>query len=169
MTDLRHARIETTLGDLTVAASGGAIVGVYFPDHRPAPAAGSLGAAVDVDADALLASARRQILEYLDGGRTTFDVPTATSGSELQERVWAELRAIPFGETRTYGQVALAIGARPELARAVGGAVGRNPLSIIVGCHRVLGAGGRLTGFAGGIERKRRLLDLEAGRPSAWP
>ena len=94
---------------------------------------------------------------------STFDLPTATHGSAFEERVWALLRELPFGETTTYGDLAESLGDR-NLARRVGQAVGRNPLSIVVGCHRVVGKGGELRGYAGGLDRKRFLLDLEAGR-----
>jgi methylated-DNA-[protein]-cysteine S-methyltransferase len=115
------------------------------------------GAALE---DALLEAAWEQLAEYLDGVRVEFDLPTATSGSDFQERVWALLREIPYGETTTYGAIAERLGDR-ALAREVGGAVGRNPLSIVVGCHRVIGADGSLTGYAGGLDRKRSLLELE--------
>jgi methylated-DNA-[protein]-cysteine S-methyltransferase len=110
--------------------------------------------------DALLRLAAAQLHQYLAGERTSFDLPTATSGDPFQERVWRLLRDIPRGETVTYGELAVQLGDK-SLAQSVGQAVGRNPLSVIVPCHRVVGADGRLTGYAGGLKRKQFLLDLE--------
>ena len=101
--------------------------------------------------------------EYFAGKRQAFDLPLAPSGTEFQRRVWAALTEIPYGETRSYGQIATAIG-QPGASRAVGMANGRNPVSIVVPCHRVVGASGSLTGYAGGPERKQFLLDLERGK-----
>ena len=114
--------------------------------------------------DAALAGVRSQLDEYFAGGRYEFDVRLELRGTTWEQRVWAELRAIPYGETRSYGEVALAIGAPLTASRAVGLANGRNPVAVIVPCHRVIGADGSLTGFGGGLGRKRALLDLEAGR-----
>jgi methylated-DNA-[protein]-cysteine S-methyltransferase len=156
----RHTRIATVLGDLLLVASDDRLVGLYFPGHWRPPAAEALGAQVTVDDDPLLTTAATQVHEYLDGTRTAFDVPLATTGDEFSERVWALLRDIPYGETTTYGRIAHQLGAR-ELAQLVGRAVGGNPISIVIPCHRVLGADGALTGYAGGLRRKRHLLDLE--------
>jgi methylated-DNA-[protein]-cysteine S-methyltransferase len=163
--DIRYAVIDTTIGELTISAavdnSGkDAITGLYFPQHWHLPDDDTLGRQTTLDDDPLLAAAARQLDEYLDGERTTFDFPMATSGDPFQERVWALLRQLPFGETTTYGELAERLGDK-SLARVVGQAVGRNPLSIFVGCHRVLGKDGKLTGYAGGLERKRVLLALE--------
>jgi methylated-DNA-[protein]-cysteine S-methyltransferase len=103
-----------------------------------------------------------QLAEYFAGARKTFDLPLATCGSPFQRRVWRALQEIPYGETESYGELARRIGA-PSASRAVGRANAVNPIPIIVPCHRVIGAGGTLTGFGGGVERKRYLLDLEAG------
>ncbi|MFD3488364.1 methylated-DNA--[protein]-cysteine S-methyltransferase [Streptomyces sp. NPDC058665] len=159
-TETRHAVVETSLGGLTVVASGGAITGLYFPHHWYMPPEESLGRRVDVQDDALLTRAAIQLGEYLDGDRTTFDLPTRTNGDAFQERVWALLREIPFGETTTYGALAERLGSK-ALAQSVGQAVGHNPISIIVACHRVVGSDGKLTGFAGGLKRKQRLLEIE--------
>jgi methylated-DNA-[protein]-cysteine S-methyltransferase len=105
---------------------------------------------------------REQLDDYFAGGRTTFDVPLTMTGSAFQRRVWSELRRIPYGESISYGELARRIGI-PSAARAVGTANGLNPVAVIVPCHRVIGADGSLTGFGGGLERKRFLLDLEAG------
>ena len=102
----------------------------------------------------------RQLEEYLDGARRGFDFPMEPRGTDFQRRVWAALGEIPYGETRSYGDIARAIG-RPKAARAVGAANGKNPVWIAVPCHRVVGSGGRLTGYAGGLELKQKLLELE--------
>ncbi len=154
----RHALVPTVLGDLTVVATGDAIAGLYFPGHWYLPPIGSIGERVD--ADPVIDEAARQLRDYLAGRRKDFDLEVTTSGDALQESVWAMLRDIPFGETTTYGALAERLGNR-SLAQAVGQAVGHNPVSIIIPCHRVVGATGRLTGFAGGLERKRMLLELE--------
>jgi methylated-DNA-[protein]-cysteine S-methyltransferase len=154
----RHSLVPTVLGDLTVVAAGDAITGLYFPDHWYLPSAGSIGERVD--ADPVIDEAARQLRDYLAGSRRDFDLEVATHGDRLQESVWAILREIPFGETTSYGAIAERLGNR-ALAQTVGQAVGHNPVSIIIPCHRVVGATGKLTGFAGGLERKSFLLELE--------
>jgi methylated-DNA-[protein]-cysteine S-methyltransferase len=156
----RHATADTQIGELTLVAADAALIGIYYPQHWVKPERATLGEAVDLGHDPLLAEAARQLREYLAGQRTTFDLPTAAHGDAFQERVWALLRQIPFGETTTYGQLAEKLGDK-SLARMVGRAVGHNPLSIIVPCHRVVGKDGTLTGYAGGLERKQFLLELE--------
>lgn len=156
----RYAIVETALGGLTLVASDDSIVGLYFPQHWYLPPQGSIGPKVDARDDALLETARVQLEEYLDGARAPFEVPIATDGNPFQERVWAMLREIPFGETTTYGDLAKRLGDK-ALAQVVGQAVGHNPISIIIPCHRVVGSTGKLTGYAGGLERKQFLLELE--------
>jgi methylated-DNA-[protein]-cysteine S-methyltransferase len=156
----RHATLPTPLGDLLVVADDGGLAGVYFPGHWHPPAPESLGLEVDGSTDPLFAQLGAELGEYLEGRRTTFDLPIAPVGDDFQHAVWRMLREIPFGETVTYGELASRLGDR-NLARRVGNAVGRNPISILVPCHRVVGADGSLTGSAGGFERKRRLLELE--------
>jgi len=156
----RHATLPTALGDLLVVADGEALAGIYFPGHWHPPAAGAIGVEVDAHSDRLISRLGEQLDEYLDGGRTTFDLPMVPVGDEFQYAVWAMLRDIPSGSTTSYGELAARLGDR-NLARRVGNAVGRNPLSILVPCHRVVGADGSLTGYAGGLERKRFLLELE--------
>jgi len=156
----RHAVIETQLGEVVLVADDASLVGLYFPDHWYKPAAGTLGGRAEVADDPLFSETRRQLDEYLGGSRTTFDLPTSTRGDAWQETVWALLREIPYGRTTTYGDLAGRLG-DPGLAQAVGQAVGRNPLCVIVPCHRVVGRGGSLTGYAGGVRRKRILLELE--------
>jgi methylated-DNA-[protein]-cysteine S-methyltransferase len=156
----RHAIVDTVIGALTLVASDDTITGVYFPQHWTNPCSDSFGLRVGVHDDTLLDGARTQLVEYLSGHRTSFDLPTAASGNTFQRRVWAMLAEIPIGATTTYGQLAARLGDK-RLARLVGQAVGHNPLSILVPCHRVVGSKGNLTGYAGGLERKRFLLELE--------
>jgi methylated-DNA-[protein]-cysteine S-methyltransferase len=160
MQETRHAVVETALGELTLVATGPALAGVYFPGHWTMPDRSGFGVEVDGAADAVLAEAARELREYLAGGRTSFDLAAATSGGPFEERVWRLLREIPFGQTVTYGELAAELG-EATIARGVGRAVGRNPLSIVIPCHRVVGKNGDLRGYAGGLERKRFLLDLE--------
>lgn len=158
--NVRNAIAPTAVGDLLVVADGDAVTGIYFPGHRYPPAAGSIGARVALADDPLLTRLAAELDEYLSGERRDFDVAVRTSGDEFSERVWALLREIPYGETTTYGDLAGRLGNR-RLAQRVGQCVGHNPVSIVVPCHRVLGASGALTGYAGGLERKRALLELE--------
>ena len=118
------------------------------------------------DAHPLVAEARRQLVDYFQRKRRDFDLPLEPDGTEFQLRVWNALRAIPYGETRSYAAIARQIGA-PRSVRAVGAANGRNPLPIVVPCHRVIGSNGRLVGFGGGLRVKRLLLDIEAAAPQA--
>jgi methylated-DNA-[protein]-cysteine S-methyltransferase len=150
-----HTVIDSPLGELTLVADTGRLVGVYFRHHwyRPDPA--TFGPRDD---DEVFAEAARQLGEYFTGRRTAFDLPVRADGDDFQRSVWQRIAAIPYGETATYGDIARQLGA---LARDVGAAVGRNPLSIVLGCHRVVGKDGKLTGYAGGLRRKRFLLDLE--------
>ncbi len=157
---IRHTLIETQLGTLTLVASDNAVTGLYFPRHWYKPAGESFGEQVELSSDSLLSLAAVEVNEYLAGARTSFNVPTKTFGDPFQERIWALLNDIPFGETRTYGELAEQIGDK-SLAQAVGKAVGLNPLSVIVPCHRVVGKNGKLVGYAGGLARKQFLLDLE--------
>jgi methylated-DNA-[protein]-cysteine S-methyltransferase len=158
--DTRHAIVGTRLGEITIAASDDAMIGLYFPQHWYLPPHGSIGPQVDARDDVLLETARVQLEEYLDGTRTSFELSITTDGNLFQERVWAMLREIPFGKTTTYGDLAEKLGDK-ALAQVVGQAVGHNPVSIIIPCHRVVGSTGKLTGYAGGLERKQFLLELE--------
>jgi methylated-DNA-[protein]-cysteine S-methyltransferase len=116
----------------------------------------------------ILGEAERQLSEYFAGKRTHFELPLEPQGTEFQKKVWGRLRKIPFGKTRSYLQIARAIGS-PRACRAVGGATGKNPLSIVIPCHRVIGANGTLTGFGGGLETKAKLLALEAHGSESMP
>ena len=147
--------IPTPLGSLLLVGDGDAVRGLYYPDHRPAPQLGTT-----TRDDALLDEAVRELEEWFAGTRTRFDVAVEFTGTDFQRRVWMALRDIPYGETVSYGELAATLG-RPAAARAIGHAVARNPISIIVPCHRVVGTNGRLTGYAGGVERKAHLLELE--------
>ena len=147
--------LATPLGSLQLVALDERLERIAFPGaHQERLPAGK---------SPLLERAARQLQEYFAGGRRVFDLPLASAGTAFQEAVWAALAAIPFGETRSYGDLALALG-RPRAVRAVGAANGRNPLPIVVPCHRVIGADGSLTGYAGGMARKRWLLELEGWR-----
>jgi methylated-DNA-[protein]-cysteine S-methyltransferase len=152
-----HTRVPSVLGELTLVAREGALVGLYFPHHWYRPDPRSFGT---FDEDGF-EGVRTQIDEYLAGDRIDFDVPLCTDGDDLQESVWGLVRQIPYGETTTYGALAHELGEGSD-PKDVGAAVGKNPLCLLVPCHRVIGAGGKLTGYAGGLERKRFLLDLEA-------
>lgn len=154
---MTHTRIPTPIGELLLVADGDALTGLYFPAHRYPPTPDAIGPDGD---DEVFATTAAQLAEYFAGERTDFELPLAPRGDEFSQRVWDILRAIPYGETTTYGTIARSLG-NPALAQRVGQAVGHNPISIIVPCHRVLGADGSLTGFAGGLERKRYLLELE--------
>jgi methylated-DNA-[protein]-cysteine S-methyltransferase len=152
-----RSRTDSPLGELTLIAENGALIGIYFPRHRCGRGESDGEAVGDAD---VFAPTRCQLAEYFAGSRTEFDLPTLTHGDPFSEEVWAALREIPYGTTSTYGQLAARLGDQ-KLAQAVGQAVGHNPLSIVVPCHRVVGWDGRLTGYAGGLERKRYLLELE--------
>jgi methylated-DNA-[protein]-cysteine S-methyltransferase len=156
----RHAVIDSLLGDLTLVADHDALTGVYFRHHWHRPAAETFGPKVDADSDDVLAKAKAQLTAYLTGDRTDFDLPITLRGDERAHRVWKLLAAIPYGETVTYGELAAALG-DGTTAQEVGQAVGLNPLSIVVPCHRVIGRSGQLTGYAGGLARKQFLLELE--------
>jgi methylated-DNA-[protein]-cysteine S-methyltransferase len=149
--------VSSPVGRLTLVGAGERLFGLYFDDDSHAAKARA-GAARD---DRPLRAAAAQLEEYFAGTRTTFDLSLAPEGSPFQKKVWAALRRIPFGETATYGQIARAIG-NPAASRAIGGANHRNPIAIIVPCHRVIGADGSMTGYGGGLRRKRLLLDLES-------
>ena len=163
--NIRHVVVDTDFGPITVVAERGAITGVYFRSHIRRPAQDTFGPGVMASTDALLEEAVRQLSGYLAGERTEFDLPLAAEGDEFQHAVWDIVVRIPRGETTTYGDIAEQLGDW-ALAYRVGQAVGANPLCIIVPCHRVIGAGGALTGYAGGLKRKRALLDIEESAES---
>ncbi|MDJ1372215.1 methylated-DNA--[protein]-cysteine S-methyltransferase [Gulosibacter molinativorax] len=160
MTTVRHALVETTLGEVTLVADGDDLTGLYFPEHWHLPDETTFGVRVDAEEDDVLARAKAELDEFFVGDRESFDVSVQTWGNEFSERVWAMLREIPYGQTTTYGALAERLGDR-RLAQRVGQAVGRNPVCVFIPCHRVVGADGSLTGYAGGLDRKRFLLELE--------
>jgi methylated-DNA-[protein]-cysteine S-methyltransferase len=151
-----HTTIQSSLGDLTVVTRGAAVTGLYFPHHWHRPDRGGFGQYREAGFDEI----RKQLGEYLSGQRRDFDVPVEAAGSPHQRQVWSLIARVPYGETVSYGELARELGGGIT-AREVGAAVGLNPVSIFIPCHRVVGAGGSLTGYAGGLRRKRALLDLE--------
>lgn len=152
-----HRVIDSPLGPLTLVFSpDGALAALYTAGQKHLPDPAALGERDDTAGDDVV----RQLGEYFEGSRSEFDVPLAPTGTEFQRRVWDALRTIPAGQTRSYGELAAQIG-MPGAARAVGSATGRNPISIIVPCHRLVGASGQLVGYAGGVDRKRWLLAHE--------
>ena len=164
MTTLQYRIIDSPIGPLTLAGRGSTLMHLRMVDQTHEPDRAGWEPAVP-DAFAEIVT---QLEAYFAGTLTEFDVELRLDGTEFQRRVWAALRTIPYGETRSYGQIAEQIGS-PAASRAVGLANGRNPISIIVPCHRVIGASGSLTGYGGGIERKRRLLELEMNANSLTP
>ncbi|MBH1992885.1 MAG: methylated-DNA--[protein]-cysteine S-methyltransferase [Sphingomonadaceae bacterium] len=152
--------LPSPVGDLTLVASDHGLVAVLWPDDYPGRV--RLEASTQQPDHPVLAQAASQLDDYFNGTRRSFDLPLDFRGTAFQQRVWAALLAIPYGETRSYGDIAAAIG-QPTASRAVGAANGRNPISIIAPCHRVVGSNGALTGFAGGLETKIWLLDHERG------
>jgi methylated-DNA-[protein]-cysteine S-methyltransferase len=153
-----YSVLDSPLGDLLLLGDRDALCGLHMLGGRRPPR-------ISADwqrRDERFQPVREQLAEYFDGGRTSFELALSLAGNPFELRVWRALQEIPYGRTTSYGQVAAKIGA-PDAARAVGLANGRNPIAVIVPCHRVIGADGSLTGYGGGLERKRLLLDLEAG------
>lgn len=155
--------MPSPVGQLTLVARNGKLAAILWETERANRV--RLGELVEVDDSPALLQAERQLNEYFAGTRDRFDLELDFEGTEFQKKVWAALLTIPFGETRSYSQIAMQIGS-PKAVRAVGAANGRNPISIVAPCHRVIGASGRLTGFAGGLEAKQYLLTLEDGEPT---
>ncbi len=143
--------MDSPIGGLRLHSSAGLLTAIEF------------GAEVRGERvpDPVLDATETQLVEYFAGERKEFDLPLANDGTEFQQKVWGELRRIPYGETASYSEIAARLGYQPVVSRAVGAANGANPIPIIVPCHRVIGSNGTLTGYAGGIERKQILLDLE--------
>ena len=154
----QHTVIDSPYGPLTLVADDGFLCGLYMSGQRHRPPEESFGAPDDTP----FAAAEEQLTAYFAGELKEFTVRLRLHGTPFQRRVWEQLARIPYGETRTYGELADALG-NPKASRAVGLANGRNPVGIIVPCHRVIGASGGLTGYGGGLDRKRRLLDFERG------
>ncbi|MEV4673250.1 MULTISPECIES: methylated-DNA--[protein]-cysteine S-methyltransferase [Actinomadura] len=154
-----HVVLDSPVGPLTVVAVDGGLAGLYMEKQRHLPPEETFGAPGDPDAEPF-ATVAKQLTAYFAGELTEFDVPLNLRGTPFQQRVWAALQEIPYGRTTTYGELAVEIGS-PSASRAVGLANGRNPVSVIVPCHRVVGSTGSLTGYGGGLDRKRYLLDFE--------
>jgi methylated-DNA-[protein]-cysteine S-methyltransferase len=158
-----YKRMASPVGTLTLAATDAGLAAILWENERPGRV--RLDMVAEANNHPVLVEAERQLTEYFAGRRTQFTLTLDPSGTSFQRAVWKALLTIPFGETRSYAQIANQIG-HPTAARAVGAANGRNPLSIVAPCHRVVGASGALTGFAGGLEVKARLLALEGrGEP----
>lgn len=157
--------VESPIGTLTLLASELGVCSVLFADGRGGPRVDADAVPEDAE-NAVLRRARDELGQYFGGGRTGFDLPLDLTGTPFQMRVWAEVGRVPYGETVSYGELARRIGCA-SAARAVGGANARNPVPVIVPCHRVVGARGELTGFGGGLARKRFLLGLESREGAA--
>jgi methylated-DNA-[protein]-cysteine S-methyltransferase len=156
---LLYTTVESPIGELLLVGDGELLRGLHFQEGRRPVRIGESWKR----AEEPFARVRDQLGEYFAGERVEFELPAAGAGTPFQRRVWAALSRIPYGETVSYGELARRIG-RPAASRAVGMANGRNPISIIIPCHRVIGSDGALTGYGGGVERKRFLLELEASR-----
>ncbi|MFF4571766.1 methylated-DNA--[protein]-cysteine S-methyltransferase [Streptomyces sp. NPDC001410] len=154
----RHTVVDSPYGPLTLVADDGVLCGLYMTDQRHRPPEETFGSLDDTP----FADAEKQLAAYFAGELTEFTLELRLNGTPFQRSVWDQLTRIPYGETRSYGELAEALG-NPGASRAVGLANGKNPIGIIVPCHRVIGAGGDLTGYGGGLDRKRRLLDFERG------
>ena len=154
-----HVIVASPIGPLTIVAQGGAIAALYMDAQRHAPGPAAFGLPGDAG-DQPFAAAARQLDAYFAGQLTEFDLPLALAGTDFQRMVWAGLREVPYGQTVSYGELAHRIG-RPAASRAVGLANGKNPVAIVVPCHRVIGSDGSMTGYGGGLDRKRFLLALE--------
>jgi len=161
MTPLARRAMDSPIGTLTVVADGDAIVAIWF-EAEVADSPATLDRTIEAAAGehAVLDRAIEQLAEYFGGERTEFELPLAPQGAPFQQQAWLALREIPFGETITYGEQARRLG-DPNKSRAVGAANGKNPIPIVVPCHRVVGANGHLTGYAGGLGTKAWLLDHE--------
>jgi methylated-DNA-[protein]-cysteine S-methyltransferase len=155
---MRYTILDSPLGGLLLVGEGGVLRNLFMVDGRTPVAPRREW----VEDSAAFEAVRDQLAEYFAGKRTAFDLPLDLGGTSFQRRVWSALREIPYGETISYGELAQRIDS-PRAVRAVGLANGQNPIGVIVPCHRVIGANGSLTGYGGGLENKRRLLDLEAG------
>ncbi len=157
---VRNMVFDSPLGLLTAVENDAGLQAVYMAEHKRRPAWETLGDAVEASGSPVMAQTAAELGEYFAGTRQEFSIPLAPCGSPFQHRVWAALCTIPYGEVRSYAELAALLGDR-SMAQAVGSANGRNPISIVVPCHRVLGSDGSLVGYAGGLERKQFLLELE--------
>jgi methylated-DNA-[protein]-cysteine S-methyltransferase len=153
--------MKSPVGELTLAASATGLAAILWENDKPGRV--RLNIVAEDSNHPVLREAERQLQQYFAGTRTSFDLPLDFAGTDFQKAVWAALLTIPFGETRSYAQIAAQVGSL-KAVRAVGAANGRNPISIVAPCHRVIGSNGALTGFAGGLDAKRTLLELERPR-----
>ncbi|MFD9081053.1 methylated-DNA--[protein]-cysteine S-methyltransferase [Streptomyces erythrochromogenes] len=158
----QHTVVDSPYGPLTLVAADGVLSGLYMTGQRHRPAEESFGERVAAGEEPF-PEVVRQLAAYFAGELTEFDLPLRMEGTEFQRSVWEQLARIPYGETWSYGELAAKLG-KPNASRAVGLANGKNPVGIIVPCHRVIGASGSMTGYGGGVERKVRLLAFEAGQ-----
>jgi methylated-DNA-[protein]-cysteine S-methyltransferase len=165
-TSTRHVVIDSPIGPLTLVRDDDGLTGLYYPGHWTHPDETSFGPQVDPSDDEGFDEAIAQLGEYFAGERREFDLPLNPVGSQRARRLWQLLAEIPYGQTTTYGALARRIGDGIS-PRAIGGFVGHNPLSIFIPCHRVVGSSGKLTGYAGGLDRKQYLLELENAIPVA--
>lgn len=162
----RHVIVDSPIGPLTLVRDDTGLTGLYYPRHWTRPDRNSFGPQVESDGEHGFDAAIAQLAEYFAGERREFELPLNPRGSDQAQQVWHLLAEIPYGQTTTYGELARRIGGDVD-ARDIGAFVGSNPLSILIPCHRVVGAGGKLTGYAGGLDRKRYLLELETAIPAA--
>jgi len=160
-----YVTLPSPLGPLTLVATDGQLTGLYMDAQRHRPGSEMLGVAGDPTGEPF-ASAARQLQAYFTGQLQTFDVPLAPAGTPFQHRVWSALQTIPYGRTWSYAELARQVG---SASRPVGLANGKNPIALIIPCHRVIGSDGSLTGYGGGLDRKRYLLDLEGNAASSRP
>ncbi len=165
-TSTRHVIVGSPIGPLTLVRDNDGLTGLYYWGHWTRPDRNSFGPLVESSTDHGFDEAIAQLSEYFSGKRRDFDLPLNPRGSDTARQVWQLLAEIPYGQTTTYGELAAKIG-RGISPRDIGGFVGHNPLSIFIGCHRVVGSTGKLTGYAGGLDRKRYLLELEKAIPAA--
>jgi len=158
MSPISYRRHLSSLGPLLFRAEAGRLTGLFFADRAHAPIVGP--DRIEDEESAILDRAIGEVEEFIAGERSEFGLEFFACGTPFQQKVWREIAAIPYGKTVRYGEIARRLGA-PDAVRAVGAAAGRNPLCLIIPCHRVVGSAGALTGYAGGLDRKRRLLELE--------
>jgi len=165
-TSTRHVVLDSPIGPLTLVRDDEGLTGLYYPGHWTRPDRNSFGPRVAPSDDHGFDEAVIQLREYFAGEREDFDLPLNPRGSDTARQVWRLLAEIPYGQTTTYGELARKVGAGVD-PRDIGGFVGDNPLSILIACHRVVGSTGKLTGYAGGLDRKRYLLELENAIPAS--
>jgi methylated-DNA-[protein]-cysteine S-methyltransferase len=162
----RHIMVDSPIGPLTLVCDDTGLTGLYYPGHWTRPDRNSFGPQVDVNQHHGFDAAIAQLAEYFAGERRDFNLPLNPRGSDMARQVWQLLTEIPYGKTTTYGELARQLDDNVS-PQDIGGFVGQNPLSIFIACHRVIGSTGKLTGYAGGLDRKRYLLELEKAIPTA--